>query len=98
MKFRYKNILEFHEVITFKDRSYFISEYSADGDLYKYTSKEYSIKMKKVWKRLREREIRHLITGITEGLCYLHELSTAHGDLKPQNVLLFCNTKDITRY
>jgi len=87
----YKNILQFQKLIKFEYKAYLISEYSPIGDLYQLSSKEYFIKMMKVWKPLRG--IHHLIKGIGEGLCYLHEWGIAHGDLTPNNILLFWNTE-----
>jgi serine/threonine protein kinase len=85
-------MLTFYEILRSdnKTRAYIVSEFSEMGDLFEMT-KQMTNTGEKVWVPLSELKARHLIRGIAEGLKHLHSIGIAHGDLKPDNILIFRN-------
>ena len=49
----------------------------------------------KVGRKISESEARILFRQLTEGICYLHELSIIHRDIKMENILVDTDTKQI---
>lgn len=69
------------------ERYYMAMEFSPIGDLFNVLKVE--VNGTPQWMPLKEHFCRHLIRGIAEGVRHLFNLGIAHGDIKPENVLLF---------
>ena len=68
-------------------RVYMGCEYSTIGDLFKYMEGH-------VWQPMQEKAAKYLIRCIASGIQHLHGLDIGHGDIKPENVLLFSSNTE----
>lgn len=78
------NIVSCYDVIDDIDTIYIIMEYCSDGDLNKYLGCP-----------LPEKKVKLYFKQIIEGLEYLHNNNIIHRDIKPKNILLTNNKKNI---
>lgn len=86
-KLKHPNIVELYDVVQGDDHKsiYVILELSTIGDFHKWLG----------GKCLKEPHCKNYMKQLVSGLRYLHEKGITHRDLKPQNILMFGNGKQI---
>lgn len=82
-KLRHKNVVEIHHLIKLKGKFYMGLELLEGGTLHDYLRRVF-----RKGERLSDTEASRLMSGIMEGVAYVHERGITHRDLKPGNILV----------
>ena len=67
--------------------------YTIFDNIYELLSQVKSSRERKVFKGLKEKEVKSIIFQTLSGLSYMHKMGYFHRDLKPENILI--NTSDL---
>jgi serine/threonine-protein kinase ULK/ATG1 len=79
------NIVKFRDLKKSVGHYYLVLEYCEGGDLARFIQRH---------GRMKEESARRFLQQLSAGLMILHRLSFIHRDLKPQNILLTCDSDD----
>ena len=78
-RIKHPNIAEIHEVLYFPQYIVIIMELGSKGDLLNFMTKDQAINYG---------NIKKIFKDIVNGVSYLHSLNIAHGDIKPENIIV----------
>lgn len=79
LRVNHPNVIKCHAMFKEENKTYIIMDYCKDGDLF---SKG----------RIRESEIKKVLTDILGALAYCHSIGITHRDVKTENILIDGNT------
>ena len=81
------NIIKIYELIEDELNLYIVSEYIQGNFFQKLTSMKDNFKKNEIFVGL-------MLFQIISAVCYLHKNNIIHGDLKPENIMLSCESEE----
>ncbi|CAG2111351.1 unnamed protein product [Medioppia subpectinata] len=85
---QHPNIIEFYDCFQGPMTTYIVMEFGPIGDLHSQL-RIVNNAQQLAWVPLQSVFARHVIRGVAEGVRHLFSLNIIHGDIKPENVMLF---------